>query len=272
MPASRSGGPSPVPIASMCSTPAASARSITASRSASNWSLSRWQCESISITSGALRPERLRGSPPAPACRLRATRPRSCRCDSMPRSLRGCRLATITTLRPTSCFGCVGVGDAGHDACAAAASPMSTCRCSSLSEPFTRSAETTWPTRRSTFSEIVDGDFDGLRSPGGRPRLGLPAPNSAACRAFSSTSSFSHLLDGAFASARGKTAATAPIFWPARSCAPVQIREVTDSNRRRHAELRPDLRGRFGQHGIEQRGDDAQRLRGGVQASRPAVL
>ena len=43
MPASRSGGPSPVPMATMRSTPAARARSITASRSASNCALSRWQ-------------------------------------------------------------------------------------------------------------------------------------------------------------------------------------------------------------------------------------
>ena len=34
-----------------------------------------------------------------------ATPPRSSRCDSMPFSLRGCRFATITTLRPSNCSG-----------------------------------------------------------------------------------------------------------------------------------------------------------------------
>ena len=36
-------------------------------------------------------------------------------CDSMPRSLRGCRFATITTLRPTQLFRLVGHGDSGDD-------------------------------------------------------------------------------------------------------------------------------------------------------------
>src|SRR5689334_2195530 len=56
MPASRSGGPSPVPMATMQSTPASTARWMTCARSPLNCSSSRWQCESISILSILLEP------------------------------------------------------------------------------------------------------------------------------------------------------------------------------------------------------------------------
>ena len=52
--------------------------------------------------------------------------------------------------------------------CAARGSPMSTFRCSSLSAPLTRSADSTRPTRRSTLTKSSIGDLRRSRAP--RPR------------------------------------------------------------------------------------------------------
>src|SRR5260370_26572552 len=57
--------------------------------------------------------------------------------DSMPRSLRGCKLATITTLRPINCSG-VYASAIPATIVRGASSPLSTVSCSSLSAPFTR--------------------------------------------------------------------------------------------------------------------------------------
>ena len=175
MPQSKFTGPSPLPMATMVSTPASRARAITSSRSASKRWPSRWAWESMNIVarqsadgwwsladgrscwslrpsnrsrdmlscslsnSGAMRPEAADFSsckaalcyfasdqqPPAisrPYFSLAPTgtsskNPASTGCppssdaatimpfDSRPRSLRGARFATITTLRPTSVSG-----------------------------------------------------------------------------------------------------------------------------------------------------------------------
>src|SRR5258708_5408915 len=67
-----------------------------------------------------------------------------------PRSLRGARLATMTTFRPTSASGAYASAMPATTE-RGSASARSTFRCSSLSAPLTRSAESTWPTRSSTF-------------------------------------------------------------------------------------------------------------------------
>src|SRR5450432_807741 len=69
--------------------------------------------------------------------------------DSSPRSLRGARLATITTLRPISFSGSYEMAIPATT-CRTSV-PMSTSRRSSLSAPFTFSANFTSPTRISTF-------------------------------------------------------------------------------------------------------------------------
>src|SRR5579872_1793183 len=71
-------------------------------------------------------------------------------CDSRPRSFRGARLATITTFRP-SIFSGSYASAIPATIVRGAGSPMSTFKCSNLSDPFTRSADNTRPTRRSTF-------------------------------------------------------------------------------------------------------------------------
>src|SRR5450432_556044 len=72
--------------------------------------------------------------------------------DSMPRSLRGWRFATITTLRPINCSG-VYASAIPATKVRGSASAMSTFKCSSLSAPLTRSADSTRPTRISTLAK-----------------------------------------------------------------------------------------------------------------------
>ena len=98
--------PSPVPMASMLfdAGVAARVRSLRRGRRRIR-SLSRWQWESISIhfsrapTGTSSRNPASTGLPPSSEAATIMP------FDSMPRSLRGCRLATITTLRPISCSG-----------------------------------------------------------------------------------------------------------------------------------------------------------------------
>ena len=143
----------PVPIATIRSTPASSARSITASRSASKGRRPDGS-GNRSLHDSAARPPGTSSRKPASTgfAAFDATPPRSCR------SIR-CRAVCAAQIRDDHYFAAhqflrlVGRGDAGHDACAACASPISTFRCSSLSAPFTGSAESTWATRRSTFAK-----------------------------------------------------------------------------------------------------------------------
>src|SRR5882724_10067554 len=72
--------------------------------------------------------------------------------DSTPRSLRGARFATITTIRPINCSGVYASAIPAINV-RGSASPISTFKCKSLSAPLTRSAETTSPTRRSTLAK-----------------------------------------------------------------------------------------------------------------------
>ena len=190
---SRSGGPSPVPMAIMRSTPAASARSITCSRSASNFSSSRWQCESTSVHFRRA-PDRdvFEEAGQHRLAAFDATPPRSCR------SIR-CRAACAAadSRRSPPC------GRPAAPArrlrrcrprwCAAPASPMSTFMCSSLSAPLTALGGEHQADAQIHLDEIVDRDLAALGgSAAAAARRGF-LPSSASCSAVTSLFQLAHL-------------------------------------------------------------------------------
>ena len=73
-----------------------------------------------------------------------------------------------------------------------------------------------------------------------------------------------HLVDGGLELDAREDAGDFADFLAGLQSAPRERREAHGFDRLRHAELRPDLARAFGQHGIKQRGDDAQRFGGGV--------
>ena len=153
--------------------------------------------------------------------------------DSMPRSLRGWRLATITTFLPTNA--------SGEYVSAIPATiwrtsvPRSTSSRSSLEAPLTRSAALTSPTRMSTLRkssiEIRPSATGCSEGGAGAGRVGRPLAEDCSCkrRRFCTVSSFTR---------RGNTASTRPIFPPMGSDAPFSASNESDES----SELSPSCR------------------------------
>ena len=150
-----------MPMATMVSTPAARARSITASRSASNCSLSRWQWESISIHHYFRRAPMGTSSRKLARtrdCRLRAMRLRSClaiRCLAVcaGRGWRRSRLCVRPGLRVYRRRRC-------RPRCCAVWARRCRRAGAGVCRILTAAASNTMPTRRSTFrksSMVIDG-------------------------------------------------------------------------------------------------------------------
>ena len=141
-------------------------------------------------------------------------------------------------------------------------SPISTLRCSSLSAPLTGSAESTWPTRRSTLAKssnsiFGDGgcDADSLPAARGLAQQLLPGGRFLLLRV-RACGRWRFSLRCAGRPARSCRSSGRRASWPQ-----FRLRRSSVSSGLGHAELCPDLRRRFRQNRMQQRDGDAQQFR-----------
>ncbi len=114
--------------------------------------------------------------------------------DSMPRSLRGCRLATITTLRSDQLLRLVGLGDAGHDGARLRLADIDF-QVQQLVGAFDALGGEHQAHAQIDLEEIVDGDLRRGSFGGLRPASGF-LPSSMACSRRDLLFELAHLVDG----------------------------------------------------------------------------